>query len=143
VVYDPTLLSYRALLELFFQIHDPTTYEQQGCDFGPGYRSAVFYTDDNQRDLALATIAEIEASGRWPSPVVTEINPEERFWEAEPEHQNYLQRHPEGYSCHFSRPQWRLPRGGRWPACKDRFLRGPTGSDEACFSVSILYPSPE
>lgn len=112
VVYDPTLLTYRALLELFFQIHDPTTYEQQGSDFGPGYRSAVFYTDDSQKEVVLATIAEIEASGRWPGQLVTEINPEERFWEAEPEHQDYLQRNPGGYSCHFPRPQWRLSRGG-------------------------------
>ncbi|GLQ56143.1 peptide-methionine (S)-S-oxide reductase MsrA [Devosia nitrariae] len=112
VVYDPKLLSYRKLLELFFQIHDPTTYEQQGSDFGPSYRSAVYYTDENQKEVALATIAEIEASGRWPGPVVTEINPEEPFWEAEPEHQDYLQKHPGGYSCHFPRPDWRLPRRG-------------------------------
>jgi peptide-methionine (S)-S-oxide reductase len=110
VVYDPKMLSYRGLLELFFQIHDPTTYEQQGSDFGPSYRSAVFYTDETQKEIALATIAEIEASNRWPGPVVTEINPEEPFWEAEPEHQDYLQKHPGGYSCHFLRPDWWLPR---------------------------------
>lgn len=112
VIFDPKLLSYRGLLELFFQIHDPTTYEQQGSDFGPSYRSAIFYTDETQKEVALATIDEIEASRRWPGPVVTEINPEEPFWEAEPEHQDYLQKHPGGYSCHFFRPDWRLPRRG-------------------------------
>ena len=113
VTFDPSILSYRALLELFFQIHDPSTYEQQGSDFGPGYRSAIFYTTDTQRDIALATIAEIEASGRWPGPVVSEINPEEPFWEAGPEHQKYLMRNPGGYSSHFARPTWRLERPGR------------------------------
>jgi peptide-methionine (S)-S-oxide reductase len=88
---------------------DPTTYEQQGSDFGPSYRSAIFYTDEQQKETALTTIAEIEASGLWPGPVVTEINPEEPFWQAEPEHQNYLKRHPRGYSCHFVRPNWLLP----------------------------------
>lgn len=110
VTFDPAVLSYRALLELFFQIHDPTTYEQQGSDFGPSYRSAIFYTNEAQKDVALRTIDEIEASGRWPGPVVSEINPEEPFWEAEPEHQKYLMRHPEGYSCHFVRSGWRLDR---------------------------------
>ena len=109
IVFDPQLLSYRALLEHFFQIHDPTTYEQQGSDYGPSYRSAIFYTNDRQQETALATICDIEASGLWPGPVFTEINPEERFWEAEPEHQHYLQRHPGGYSCHFVRPYWKLP----------------------------------
>ena len=113
VIFDPSVLSYRALLELFFQVHDPTTYEQQGSDFGPSYRSAIFYTTEAQLDVALSTIAEIEASGRWPGPVVSEINPEERFWEAEPEHQNYLVRHPGGYSSHFARSHWRLERSGR------------------------------
>jgi peptide-methionine (S)-S-oxide reductase len=109
IVFDPAVVSYRAVLEHFFQVHDPTTYEQQGSDFGPSYRSAIFYTDEQQKETALATIAEIEASGLWPGPVVTEINPEEPFWRAEPEHQDYLQRHPGGYSCHFVRPYWRLP----------------------------------
>ncbi|MGB3337869.1 MAG: peptide-methionine (S)-S-oxide reductase MsrA [Devosia sp.] len=113
VIFDPAVLSYRSLLELFFQIHDPTTYEQQGSDFGPGYRSAIFYTGAEQKAVALTTIAEIEASGRWPGSVVTEINPEEPFWEAETEHQKYLMRHPRGYSCHFVRPDWRLDRSGR------------------------------
>ena len=110
VVFDPAVLSYRSLLELFFQIHDPTTYEQQGSDIGPSYRSAIFYTDKRQMEVALATIEDIEASGRWPGPVLSEINPEEPFWEAEPEHQNYLARHPRGYSCHFARPTLRLDR---------------------------------
>ena len=109
IVFDPAVVSYRTVLEHFFQVHDPTTYEQQGSDFGPSYRSAIFYTDEQQKETALATIAEIEATGLWPGPVVTEINPEERFWQAEPEHQDYLQRHPGGYSCHFVRPNWRLP----------------------------------
>lgn len=113
VTFDPSVLSYRALLELFFQIHDPTTYEQQGSDVGPSYRSAIFYTNDAQREVALATIAEIEASGRWPGPVVSEINPEEPFWEAEAEHQKFLARDPGGYSCHFARPTWRLDGSGR------------------------------
>lgn len=113
VTFDPSILRYRALLELFFQIHDPTTYEQQGSDIGPAYRSAIFYTTETQRDVALVTIAEIEATGRWPGPVVSEINPEEPFWEAEPEHQDYLQRHHGGYSCHFARPAWRLDKKGR------------------------------
>ena len=108
VTFDPSVFSYRSLLELFFQVHDPTTYEQQGSDVGSSYRSAIFYTTPAQRDVALATIAEIEASGRWPGPVGSEINPEERFWEAEPEHQKYLMRRPGGYSSHFARPTWRL-----------------------------------
>ncbi|MBX8803131.1 peptide-methionine (S)-S-oxide reductase MsrA [Ochrobactrum sp. MR28] len=110
VVFDPALLSYRGLLEIFFQIHDPTTYEQQGSDIGPRYRSAIFYTNDTQKEIALATIADIDESGRWPGPVVSEINPEEVFWEASQEHQKYLQRHPQGYSCHYARPNWRLDR---------------------------------
>ena len=109
ITFDPLIVSYRAILERFFQVHDPTTYEQKSSDLGPSYRSAIFYTDEQQKETALETIAEIEASGSWPGPVVTEINPEERFWEAEPEHQDYLQRHPTGYNCHFVRPNWRLP----------------------------------
>lgn len=108
VIFDPARLSFRRILELFFQIHDPTTYEQQGNDFGASYRSAIFYTNGDQKEIVLETIAEIEASGRWSGPVVTEINPAEVFWEAEPEHQEYLRRHPQGYSCHLARPSWRL-----------------------------------
>jgi peptide-methionine (S)-S-oxide reductase len=99
------------------------TYEQQGSDFGPSYRSAIFYTDEQQKETALATIAEIETSGLWPGPVVTEVNPEERFWQAEPEHQDYLQRHPGGYSCHFIRPSWQLPSARSFP--KPRTAEGP------------------
>jgi peptide-methionine (S)-S-oxide reductase len=110
IEFDPAVISYRAILEYFFQIHDATTYEQQGSDFGPSYRSAIFYTTDDQKETALGLIAEIEGSGLWPGPIVTEINPEERFWQAEPEHQDYLQRHSNGYNCHFVRPSWRLPR---------------------------------
>jgi peptide-methionine (S)-S-oxide reductase len=113
VIFDPSTVTYRKLLELLFQIHDPTTYEQQGSDVGPSYRSAIFYTSQVQKDVALATIAEMEASGRWPGPFVTEINPEEPFWEAEPEQQKYLLRQPSGYSCHIARPTWRLDQGTR------------------------------
>ena len=113
VIFDPSVLSYRSLLELFFQIHDPTTYEQQGGDVGPSYRSAIFYTTEVQKEMALRTIEEIEESDRWPGPVLSEINPEEPFWEAEPEHQKYLERDPAGYSCHFARPTWRLERSTR------------------------------
>jgi peptide-methionine (S)-S-oxide reductase len=102
VTFDPSVLNYRSLSELFFQVHDPTTSEQQGSDVGPSYRSAIVYATKVQMEVALATIAEIEASGRWPGPVVTEINPEEPFLEAEPEHQKYLLSYPEGYSCHFA-----------------------------------------
>ncbi len=109
VVFDPERLSYRDLLEFFFQIHDPTTRNRQGNDIGPSYRSAIFYTSDEQRIVAEAIIADIDASGIWPGRVVTEVTPAGPFWEAEPEHQDYLERYPEGYTCHFPRPNWRLP----------------------------------
>jgi len=109
VVFDPDSTSYRDLLEFFFQIHDPTTLNRQGNDLGTSYRSAIFYLDDEQRRVARETIAEIDASGRWPGRVVTEVTPAGPFWEAEPEHQNYLERFPYGYTCHFVRPDWVLP----------------------------------
>jgi peptide-methionine (S)-S-oxide reductase len=109
IVFDPDQLSFRELLGFFFQIHDPTTKDRQGNDVGTSYRSAIFYTSDAQRDVALATVAEVDASGLWPGPVVTEVEPAGPFWEAEPEHQDYLERYPNGYTCHFVRPQWRLP----------------------------------
>ncbi|MFH9589774.1 peptide-methionine (S)-S-oxide reductase MsrA [Streptomyces luteogriseus] len=112
VVFDPTATDYRAILEYFFQIHDPTTSNRQGNDIGLSYRSAIFYLDDEQRRVAQDTIADVEASGLWPGPVVTEVVPAGPFWDAEPEHQDYLQRYPEGYTCHFPRPNWRLPRRG-------------------------------
>ncbi|MEW2611218.1 peptide-methionine (S)-S-oxide reductase MsrA [Streptomyces sp. NPDC047880] len=112
IVFDPTATDYRAILEYFFQIHDPTTRGRQGNDIGASYRSAIFYLDDEQQRVALDTIADVEASGLWPGPVVTEVVPAGAFWEAEPEHQDYLQRYPEGYTCHFPRPNWRLPRRG-------------------------------
>jgi peptide-methionine (S)-S-oxide reductase len=112
IVFDPTATDYRAILEYFFQIHDPTTRDRQGNDIGLSYRSAIFYLDDEQRRVAQDTIADVEASGLWPGPVVTEAVPAGAFWEAEPEHQDYLQRYPEGYTCHFPRPNWRLPRRG-------------------------------
>ena len=110
VIFDPDVLSYRALLELFFQIHDPTTLNQQGNDRGMSYRSAIYYENDDQKATALDTIADIEASGIWPGKVVTEVEPVGDFWEAEPEHQDYLQRIPNGYTCHFPRADWVLPK---------------------------------
>lgn len=110
ITYDPELTDYRALLEFFFQIHDPTTKNRQGNDVGTSYRSAIFYTDDEQKRVAVDTIADVEASGLWPGKVVTEVTPAGDFWGAEPEHQDYLQRYPSGYTCHFVRPGWKLPR---------------------------------
>jgi peptide-methionine (S)-S-oxide reductase len=107
--FDPTRLSYRALLELFFQIHDPSTRNRQGNDLGLSYRSAIFYTSEEQRRIAEDTIADVNASGLWPGKVVTEVAAAGPFWEAEPEHQDYLQRIPNGYTCHFARPGWKLP----------------------------------
>ncbi|MGC1360763.1 MAG: peptide-methionine (S)-S-oxide reductase MsrA [Silvibacterium sp.] len=109
VVYDPQKLSYRKLLEFFFQIHDPTTANRQGNDLGASYRSAIFYSTEEQRRTAEDTIADVEASGLWPAKVVTEVKPSGAFWEAEPEHQDYLERYPNGYTCHFIRPNWTLP----------------------------------
>lgn len=110
VVFDPALLSFRGLLEFFFQIHDPTTLNRQGNDRGSSYRSGIYYTSDAQRQTALETIADVNAAGLWPGAVVTEVQPAGPFWEAEPEHQDYLERIPHGYTCHYPRPQWVLPR---------------------------------
>jgi len=109
IVFDPAKVTYRRLLEFFFQIHDPTTPNRQGNDRGPSYRSAIFYTNDEQRRVAEETIADVDASGLWPGKVVTEVAPAGDFWEAEPEHQDYLRTYPSGYTCHFIRPDWRLP----------------------------------
>ena len=109
IVFNPEQISYRELLEFFFQIHDPTTLNRQGNDIGPSYRSAIFYLDEQQRRLAEEAIADVGGSGRWPGTVVTEVTPAGPFWEAEPEHQNYLERNPHGYTCHFVRPDWVLP----------------------------------
>jgi len=109
VVVDPAKLSYRQLLEFFFQIHDPTTVNRQGNDVGTSYRSAIYFTTDDQRKIAEDTIADVNAAGLWPGKVVTEIDPAGAFWEAEPEHQDYLERYPNGYTCHFVRPNWRVP----------------------------------
>ncbi len=108
IVYDPAKLTYRQLLEFFFQIHDPTTMNRQGNDKGTSYRSAIFYTDDAQKQVAQETIRAVDASGLWPGKVVTELTPVGPFWEAEPEHQDYLERIPNGYTCHFVRPDWKL-----------------------------------
>jgi len=110
IVFDPATISYRKILEFFFQIHDPSTADRQGNDLGSSYRSAIFYTSEAQKQEALNTIADVDASGLWPGKVVTEVTPAGPFWEAEPEHQDYLQRIPNGYTCHWVRPNWQLPR---------------------------------
>jgi peptide-methionine (S)-S-oxide reductase len=109
IVFDPRLLSYRQLLEFFFQIHDPSTRNRQGNDIGMSYRSAIFYISPDQERVARDTIADVDASGIWPGKASTEVAPVGDFWEAEPEHQDYLERYPDGYTCHFVRPNWRLP----------------------------------
>ncbi|HEY4368801.1 MAG TPA: peptide-methionine (S)-S-oxide reductase MsrA [Steroidobacteraceae bacterium] len=109
IIFDPARISYRQLLEFFFQIHDPTTRNRQGNDVGTSYRSAIFYTSDAQKQIAQDTIADVDASGLWPGKVVTEVVPAGDFWEAEPEHQDYLENNPGGYTCHFIRPNWKLP----------------------------------
>ena len=110
IVFDPDVTSFRKILEYFFQIHDPTTKNRQGNDVGTSYRSAIFYTSDEQKAVALDTIADVEASGLWPGKVVTELAPVGPFWQAEREHQDYLEHYPNGYTCHFPRPGWVLPK---------------------------------
>jgi len=112
IVFDPARISYRDLLEFFFQIHDPSTKDRQGNDRGASYRSAIFYTTPEQERVARDTIADVDASGLWPGKAVTEVEPAGDFWEAEPEHQDYLQKLPDGYTCHYVRPEWKLPRRG-------------------------------
>jgi peptide-methionine (S)-S-oxide reductase len=109
IIFDPQKLSYRKLLEFFFQIHDPTTKNRQGNDLGTSYRSAIFYATEEQKRIAQETIADVDTSGLWPGKVVTEIMPAAEFWEAEPEHQDYLEHYPNGYTCHYIRPDWSLP----------------------------------
>ena len=109
IIFDPRVIGYRKLLELFFQIHDPSTLNRQGNDRGTSYRSAIFYTSDEQKRVAEDTIADVDASGLWPGKAVTEVTAAGDFWQAEPEHQDYLQRDPNGYTCHFIRPDWKLP----------------------------------
>lgn len=109
VVFDPSKLSYRKILEFFFQIHDPSTENRQGNDLGPSYRSAIYYTSEEQKRVAEDTILDVNASGLWPGKAVTELAPAGDFWEAEKEHQDYLERIPNGYTCHFVRPDWKLP----------------------------------
>ncbi|MGO9330356.1 MAG: peptide-methionine (S)-S-oxide reductase MsrA [Steroidobacteraceae bacterium] len=108
ILFDPDKITYRQILEFFFQIHDPTTRDRQGNDRGTSYRSAIFYTNDEQKRIAEETIAAADASGLWPGKLVTELAPIWEFWEAEPEHQDYLERYPDGYTCHFVRPNWKL-----------------------------------
>lgn len=109
ILFDPARIGYRRILEFFFQIHDPSTRNRQGNDVGTSYRSAIFHTSEEQKQIAEDTIADVDASGLWPGKVVTEVVPAGEFWEAEPEHQDYLQRIPHGYTCHFVRPGWKLP----------------------------------
>ena len=109
ILFDPAKTSFRMLLEFFFQIHDPSTLNRQGNDVGMSYRSAIFYTDGEQKKVAEDTIADVNASGLWPGKVVTEVTPVGAFWEAEPDHQDYLEKFPEGYTCHFPREEWKLP----------------------------------
>ena len=110
IIFEPARTSYRDILEFFFQIHDPTTRNRQGNDIGTSYRSAIYYTSDEQKRVAEDTIADVNASGLWLGRVVTEVEPVGDFWEAEPEHQDYLERYPNGYTCHFPRPGWKLPK---------------------------------
>jgi peptide-methionine (S)-S-oxide reductase len=110
IMFDPTQITYRRILEFFFQIHDPTTANRQGNDRGMSYRSAIYYVDEDQKAVAIDTIKDVDASGLWPGNVVTEVDPVSEFWVAEPEHQDYLERIPNGYTCHFIRPDWVLPR---------------------------------
>ena len=110
IVFNPSVLSFRELLEFFFQIHDPTTPNRQGNDRGASYRSGIYYASEAQKQTALETIADVNASGIWPGTVVTELAPAGAFWQAEPEHQDYLEHYPGGYTCHYVRPNWRLPR---------------------------------
>jgi peptide-methionine (S)-S-oxide reductase len=112
IVFDPSVISYRQILEFFFQIHDPSTVNRQGNDLGLSYRSAIFYNSEEQKRVALETIADVDASDLWPGKVVTEMAAAGDFWEAEPEHQDYLERIPNGYTCHFIRPNWKLPTRG-------------------------------
>jgi peptide-methionine (S)-S-oxide reductase len=109
ITFDPAKTAFRKILEFFFQIHDPTTKNRQGNDRGTSYRSVIFYTSDEQKQMAEKTIRDVDASGLWPGKVVTEIAPAREFWEAEPEHQDYLENNPNGYTCHFVRPDWKLP----------------------------------
>ena len=109
IIFDPEQISFRRLLEFFFQIHDPTTMNRQGNDTGMSYRSGIYYTSEEQRQIAEDSIADVEASGLWPGKGVTEVKPAGDFWEAEPEHQDYLERYPGGYTCHYIRPDWKLP----------------------------------
>ena len=110
IIFDPAKTTFRNLLEFFFQIHDPSTKNRQGNDMGMSYRSAIFYVSEDQKRVALDTIKDVDASGLWPGKVVTEVVPAGPFWEAEPEHQDYLEKYPNGYTCHFARPGWKLPR---------------------------------
>ena len=110
IIFDPKTISYRQILEYFFQIHDPSTKNRQGNDVGASYRSAIYFVDEEQKRIAEDTIADVNASGLWPGKAVTEVEPVGDFWQAEPEHQDYLERYPNGYTCHFPRPNWVLPK---------------------------------
>jgi len=124
ILFDPARVSYRRILEFFFQIHDPTTRNRQGNDTGTSYRSAIFYSTPEQKRVAEDTIADVDASGLWPGKVVTEVAPAGDFWEAEPEHQDYLERYPDGYTCHFIRPNWTLPVRGKRSSTEEERAAG-------------------
>ncbi len=119
IVFDPKIISYRDILEFFFQIHDPSTLNRQGNDIGTSYRSAIFYTSDEQKAVALDTIKDVDASGLWPGKVTTEVTAAGPFWQAEEEHQDYLRKYPDGYTCHFVRPNWKLPHREQAPETVD------------------------
>jgi peptide-methionine (S)-S-oxide reductase len=116
IEFEPSEISYREILEFFFQIHDPSTRDRQGNDVGRSYRSAIFYENEEQKQVALDTIADVDASGLWPGKIVTEVEPAGEFWQAEEEHQDYLEKHPNGYTCHYVRPGWVLPHRSEQPA---------------------------
>ena len=141
ITFDPDKISYRDLLEFFFQIHDPTTLNRQGNDIGTSYRSAIFYLSDAQKQTAEDTIADVEASGLWPGKVVTEVTPAGPFWQAEPEHQDYLERYPNGYTCHYPRPGWKLPRRADQVTSGRSTPRSwPRGQDRITFPVRFSAP---
>ena len=110
IIFDPAKTTYRDVLEYFFKIHDPTTKNRQGNDVGLSYRSGIWYADEEQKRIAEDTIADVDASGLWGGKVVTEVEPVGEFWEAEADHQDYLEKRPNGYTCHFPRPDWVIPK---------------------------------
>jgi peptide-methionine (S)-S-oxide reductase len=142
IIFDPSTISYRTLLEFFFQIHDPSTMNRQGNDRGTSYRSGTYYTSEDQRRIAEETIADVNASGLWPGKVVTEVAPAGAFWEAEPEHQDYLEYFPNGYTCHFVRPGWKLPQRAEPPNRLIDGIGGGARTAPLCNSDSVATAIP-